>query len=416
MPVSIQSTFSKLSSSPVLWLVMGLAISAAGCAPEQQTPTKGAGAKAAPAANPGAPITEEEAREFASTLAGVVRGASGAEVFDADALCDRVTQGVEAPADFVAGFRQGFGGFAPKFLGSISAEVQNGGSYDFLRTHEKEGQRWVTMRLLLPAGGVNYHDVLLARLPQGVRGVDAYVTVSGELLSETMQRIYVQSAASQNRGLLSKLTGKQSAFAAHMDDMVAMQRNVKANPQAVLDTYSTLPEELKTEKLFLLMRMMAAQQVSEAEYRKVLEDLRRLYPNDSSTAMHAIDFHMLSSEFAECRAAIDLLDKTVGGDPYLNVMRANLVAKQGDYSAARDLARKTMDDLSTVQVVYWNAVGLTLDNKDHPTTLEWIKLLDQKFHPQWQDLAKIPEYGEFAKSPQYEQWLAYRKENTSPMP
>ena len=42
----------------------------------------------------------------------------------------------------------------------------------------------------------NYHDFVLARRPDGkVRAVDAYMFLSGELISQSIRRLYIPVAA-----------------------------------------------------------------------------------------------------------------------------------------------------------------------------------------------------------------------------
>jgi len=51
-------------------------------------------------------------------------------------------------------------------------------------------------------------------------------------------------------------------------------------------------------------------------------------------------------------------------------------------------------------------VTISLRDKSFDETLSLLEKLEQKFHTKFADLKTVPEYAEFAKSPQYQTWLA----------
>jgi hypothetical protein len=69
-------------------------------------------------------------------------------------------------------------------------------------------------RLLLPNfGGVNYHELIVARDATGEPRIsDIYVHLSGELVSQTIRRLLLPAYAAENRGLWARLTGSEAAL------------------------------------------------------------------------------------------------------------------------------------------------------------------------------------------------------------
>ena len=48
-----------------------------------------------------------------------------------------------------------------------------------------------------------------------------------------------------------------------------------------------------------------------------------------------MDYHFLKQDYPKTAKAVDQLDQQVGGDPYLNLFRANIAIGQNDAEAAR---------------------------------------------------------------------------------
>jgi hypothetical protein len=101
----------------------------------------------------------------------------------------------------------------------IQANLQNGGSYVITRVLDRpEGTR-LRLRLLQPAGGVNFHEFLLRESSDGLRAVDLRIAATGEDMSETFRRLEVLSQAQQSRSFLDRLSGKDVAFVKHWSQM-----------------------------------------------------------------------------------------------------------------------------------------------------------------------------------------------------
>src|SRR5262249_9725658 len=138
----------------------------------------------APAASSGASIpTAEEAQEFALSLESAVAEGSQRVVesmFDFDAMLTTATEGFEVPDKdrraFIKGATESMRkptGFIPQILAAVANDQ---GTYRFLRTRPSKRRMSVLFRLQLEAGGLNYHDLILARRPDGaIRVVDVYV-------------------------------------------------------------------------------------------------------------------------------------------------------------------------------------------------------------------------------------------------
>jgi hypothetical protein len=386
------------------------------------------GARPAPAPPPAVPgprppdtlragaITEAEARQFAARLTEIVVAgdtARASEVFDFSALFERGIEGV--PLADVASTRDGFlegvqrsGGI----IGEVHTQVSSGGSYMLLRVRPLAGQTSALFRMLLPEGSVNYHDMLLTRTSDGrVMADDVYVHLAGERASATVHRLFLQLAASENRSIVDRLTGRQQVLARHVGELEQMIRAVKQQvPLQALDVYNRLPAELRQEKFLMLIRLRAAMESGvDEEYMRAMKEFRAAHREDPAVDFISIDYHLLRSEFDSALAATDQVDGAVGGDPFLDSIRSNILTEAKRYEPAMQAARRAIAGEPALPGGYWSLITAAIGAKDFSVVLETLQQLDRQFEMEWNDLEVEPLYADFVASTQHREWLAYLK-------
>ena len=240
----------------------------------------------------------------------------------------------QAKRGFISGVNSR-GGIA----GQVRSIVRSGGEFVFLRVHKQGDEMRALFRLRGPDIGVNYHDYDLIVSDTGkVMAEDIYIFAAGERFSATMRRLFLQFTASRNRGLLARMTGKDKALVKNMEKIQQMTRMAKSgNARGALAIYNALPAELRKEKFVMLVRLMAATKDSNNNtYLNALTEYRKTFPGDPSLRLMSIDFHLLKKDHANALKTIDALDKHLGGDPFLDVMRATVHRSAGNESKARE--------------------------------------------------------------------------------
>lgn len=223
--------------------------------------------------------------------------------------------------------------------GQLRSIVRSGGEFVFLRVHKQGDELRALFRVRSPSLGVNYHDYDLIVSESGdVKAEDVYIFATGERFSDTMRRIFLQFTASRNSGLLARLRGKDKALVKNMEKIQRMTRMAKSgDSRGSLAIYNELPAELKKEKFVMLVRVTAsAKTANEQTYLNALAEYRKAFPNDPSLQLISIDFHILKKDFASALKTIDALDKQLGGDPFLDVMRGNVLRAAGNRTKARE--------------------------------------------------------------------------------
>jgi predicted Zn-dependent protease len=148
-----------------------------------------------------------------------------------------------------------------------------------------------------------------------------------------------------------------------------------------------------------------AEAVSDTEFLVALDGFRRQFPKDPALAFQDIDYYRLNRNFEEALRSIDRAEKAIGGDPYLNALRAKLLVKAWRHKEARVAADKAIEQEPELTHGYWGRIAVALAETHHTDTLTWLKKLVENTGQSVGDLRKDPDYGVFVRSPEYREWV-----------
>jgi hypothetical protein len=385
-----------------------------------------------PAAGPGAvgkvvaksKLSEQDCRAYALqvvTAIGSGNIASLNSLIDWDSLFETMMKGMEITArtreNLTLGLKKGLNGES-SFSGQVVKNSQQGGTFSFLRTRENHGRQVILFRLIQPAetGGSAYFEFVPEKSADGkIRATDFFVFSSGDFFSTTLRRAVLPIIANESRTFLDKLLTGERDFVHDLPQFSQAGELVsQGKMKEALALIGGMRPETKKQKVVLLMRLRAAQQVDEKEFTTTLDDYRMLYPKDSGLDLLSIGYYTAKKDYARALECIDRLETAVGGDPYLNVTRAAINDLQGKYEVSRRLARGAVEKEPTLVPAYLELLGVSVMQKNHDDTLAMLKEIDQKLRLQMNDLTKIPTYGDFVKSPQYKEWLKYLDQKKKP--
>jgi hypothetical protein len=153
--------------------------------------------------------------------------------------------------------------------------------------------------------------------------------------------------------------------------------------------------------------------VGEEEYLEIMEKIRTRFPGDPCVNMISIDYFTLRNRYDEALEAISLVEKSVGGDPYLRAIRAStLVLAKRLEEAAIEIEGAIREDAGE-QDWYWIRVTISLQERKHGETLAWLKRITETFSIELdgEAIATSEEFTGFAKSPEFgelQKWLRSR--------
>lgn len=361
------------------------------------------------------PVTEGEARDFASKITRAVGAAKPGEI-------DRLvhTQALLAHATTDLGLsekdrqtllRGAEEAIARGGLGEQIVKATRDGSYTLLRVCHVDGQQRVLFRML-SAGAVNYHEYFLVRYPDGeVAPEDIYNYLAGERISESMRRRIIIPSVENNR--VRSFSDEDKRAILLLNGMI---RSIQAEKFAeAITQFQKLPKNVQERKSILIMYMQATMQRGEAgeqAYLAAMEKFRRLYPSDASLDLIAIDYFFLKKQFDALVQAIDRLDRSVGGDPYLNVLRGNVYLEAGKFASSRAAYEAAIKAEPNLTEAYWARIALSLTERNHDDTLTWLKTIVEKRAAGIGDLTTISDYADFVKSPQHTRWQKWYAERS----
>ncbi|MGE3819446.1 MAG: tetratricopeptide repeat protein [Isosphaeraceae bacterium] len=365
----------------------------------------------------GKPVTPEEVEGFVDAISEAIqKGEVGAyrRLFDLQVFFDRVIQGVDSTPRHQEQFRVGAARGIEQnglILASLIDVVAKGGRFEFLRSRSRDKNATALFRFRTEDERIGYFEIHLDRSRDGrVRAIDYDSYFSGELGSETFRRMYVSLVAYEDRGVISRFLGKDREFVDNLSRVKQMTDLVRAGRFAEAEAVRlALPESVRKRKENLLMAVMIGQDLDEATYLRAIDELQASLPNDRCIHLHLIDKYTLTKEYDKALAEVDRLDRSVGGDPFLDFQRTYLNLEARRFDRARALATKLAkampDDYSCRMAI----VDVDLKREDYPAVLRTLKTVDEEFEMGLGELPEDETYGGFVKSPQYQEWLAHVK-------
>jgi tetratricopeptide (TPR) repeat protein len=353
----------------------------------------------------------EEARAFAAKLETTLN-ACDSSLFDSsiawEALVARGTADLEVPepvrTEFAGGLARGF------TLGDeICKTISESGSYTLLNVRAVDGEPRALFRAV-GENGLNYHDLLLDVSGDGsVRITDLFIYSLGEWVSQTARRGFLPLVAQLEHGSLARMKKGENLYLDNVPKILKIQNHYQQEEYTeALAVFRSLPDELKSNRNILMLRFAVAVQLGGEEYDKAMLDLKTAFPDDPSLDLVLLDHYFNARQFDEALRIVDRIDRGVGGDPYLDFMRANLLYAAGRKSEARAAARRAVEREPGLEDPYWTLVTISLDDKDFGETAKLLDEIETALGLAIGDLSQIPEYSEFLESDAYDAWAASR--------
>lgn len=359
-------------------------------------------------------LTPADVTEFVTAMNAAVAAGDVAAMnamIDWDTFLDLATRLEGAVPPRIAEVRQSFrDGFKQSQLkdtaglaASIIAEHRSGGRYRQLQTISVSKELRPLFRLVRAQdGSINYHAWRLARRADGkVRAVDVFIWIQGMDLSESVRQVFQGAVAAANAEA-GDATARR--YASGVQAVAEMSRALAGgNYASVIDQYAALPQEVKTNTVAQVLRLSAAARISPEAYATAVTDLRTAHPNNPTLDFVLIDGYALQKDFAQAIAAVDATEKVIGGDPFLNVLRAGLLSQQQKSAEAMAAAKLAIDAEPGLPWGYIQVLRSALQTKDYDAAVAQMRKLKELKRP-ITDISRLPDSAEFMTSPQYEAW------------
>jgi tetratricopeptide (TPR) repeat protein len=385
---------------------------------------KGMGGTSAAEEAPGKPASEEEAKAFAEQFVKCVMSGDAEAIkkcIDVASFYRRATAAIEIPGEMKlpleSGFRSGDGAHIADFFHLDKEQLAKGASFHLLRLHSKNGEERAVFRKIRADGGVEHYDCILEKFSDGtVRVADYYDLSAGGMKSE-LDGLYLSDAVKKYKPSSDDEPKQPTEPKQPAEDplsfasaLTQMQRCVaEGRYQEALAVYGKLPEDLQKEKHILLTRVHAAIHLEGEPFDSAIRDFRKSFPNAANIDLVMIDAYAAKKLYDRALTSIDSLDHKIGGDPYLDVMRAEVHMLKKDVNSARRLARKAADADPSIYQAYKILLPISLRQKKFTETTTLLTAVQKLFPQCMPNVTSDAEYAEYIKSPSFKAWM--KKQN-----
>lgn len=402
-PIPFQSESRRWLSRSIATLTLGIGL---------LTPTFAADAPpvALPAAPAAAALTDAECAEFGRQIAQWINDRDAAQVvrrLDQFAFLDRVTNGLGMSAADERDFRAGMLSSIGAGLTTQLSEMQQA---RFLRIQQVAGEKRALLRMIPARGGVVYMAFICHRRDAGpVVWSDAFNYALGENVGAAIRRLAMNIMAGVPTGL-SRLTGTPTGMAAHLPKFqqmtAAMQRG---DFQAVWDISETIPADVRTDNVVLMLRLQAAQRLEEAKYLAVIGEWEKAHPGDPTLDFVAIDGSFARKDYAGALRHAEAFNRQIGGDAYVDFLAANILLAAGRLDEARSRARAILAGEPTLMGAYDVLISVGIKTKAYGEVVTALNDLTKQAVPRAgliDAMAADETYADFRRSPEYRAWTS----------
>jgi len=306
---------------------------------------------------------------------------------------------------FFSGIKKGL----VKFPARIIQEVEADSYYDFVsyRYDEEKKTYYILFRLFSVETGLNYHDFRVSKRNEQFVFNDIYIYLSGEPLSQTIKRFYIQSIPQKKK--LRLFGKKKSQEFENLLHGIALNR--EGEQEKAFEVLDALEGDLGKEKFVLLIKSQIASELDDKLFMRTIEEMQQAYPNDKTLNINYIDYYTVLEDYDKTFELLDqLMDETQ--DDFLFYLRGNLNFAKGDIEESKSDFEYIMKNYPDFFSGYSAYIGLLLSLEDYEGAVNTlINLVDQGYEKA--DLIEFVEeedefgYNEFevlVSSEEYKNW------------
>ena len=171
--------------------------------------------------------------------------------------------------------------------------------------------------------------------------------------------------------------------------------------------FSELPWTLRSQYMFQVMGMRIASHLDSdicmSEYNQFVDNM----PSHGGTYLIALQSFVVNQNQNMALQCVDSLDHYIEGDPFLNMLRANLYFQEKDFDQAEIRLRALIEDMPDYEEGYFSLLGLYLQTKDYSCATGLLDQMTENFNYYKEDVKTLlQEYPDFVASKEYQNWIA----------
>jgi tetratricopeptide (TPR) repeat protein len=263
---------------------------------------------------------------------------------------------------------------------SLIEQVRNFGDYRFLKLKQVGNAYDPIFRLVSHNGGISYHEFKLTLNSSGRPiAADFYTTAlgtwtQGEIVGNMMPQLHVRDGSIEISDL-----GK--LFQAHSSTFSKMLRAVNTGEELeeALEEFRKLPEKLYEDRRFLTMATAIASRISQEELKVEVERFSRTISDESILDPFLVDLLSRQEKTDEALEVIQRMDDRIGGDIFLDFLRANAFLASGRLEEAFDFAERVRIALPNIYAIYRTCIVVAARRNDFQQVTRLLREIESKF-------------------------------------
>lgn len=318
-----------------------------------------------PAARKVTPPTTEEAeaigKEFAKHLAPCDAGELD-RMIDMELILARAVAGRAMRQSDVKGISRGFGGIGARFCMELTDPELTA---RYLRTQVIDGSPQPLIRIVFGVG-VNYYQLELDKRNNAIRVADIYLYLAGEKMSETLGSALEMLMETPSSSAVTKV----SEMKQHMRDQEWQQAR---------DVLQSLPATMRKRKPIMLTEVLIASELGDDAYVAAMDAYTKSFPDDPSVTLIQIDRFLLRKQYDQALATVEKLDKQLGGDPYLELLRVDAYVGMGKHAEAVTAGKRGVAAEPTLEHLWWALLSAQAAAGQFKEALPTLDTLKEKF-------------------------------------
>lgn len=327
--------------------------------------------------------------------------------FDFKTIINNIVNSIEVPDDYRKGFEMGMqanlnvGKTLVKLLGQDGA---------IKLLNVKMSPQPTAFYRVASSEGINYVEMYLApsdNKTEKVKIKDFYIYQGGLIFSATLQRLYYSPLAGKLDSIkIDKAPAVEQAFIRNfskIDTLTGLAEEKKY--QEALALYKTMPKELQKDKMMQVMKLNIAHEAGEEAYKSATKEYRKLFPDDCGLEYMQMNMAMMGhNDTTKLFSAIDALDKRIGGDPYLNIIRSDISYSFNNTVQARSYLEKAIKTDPELEDGYWRLIGLLIDAGKYDDAVSYFPEMQKRFKVNPANFLPRDQYNAFWQAESYKKW------------
>lgn len=319
-------------------------------------------------------------------------------IFDTDRLISFVTEGIDAPEYYENGFKTGFRDFYTPGTILVSSAGQHT-DYSFMRLKSVDPP--IGLFRIVGDQGLNYQEIHLSAGANGTPTIkDFYSYQEAELFSQGVRRLYILNLVQEVDDFEHPLADalpliNSAAQLADGGDVALAFSEMKKLPKDILD-----------QKVVLLMLLTMGSDLGEDSLNLAADIFRKQYPNDPLVELKVLDYSYKTQDTTKVFNALARLDTKLGGDVYLDVLKAAILKSEGQSKRAKNLLANALKKNPKLEEPYWLLIDLLITEKDYKGTVDLFESFNTHFEDNAANYIVNENYADFFASESYKTWIA----------